>query len=73
MGVTSVTGMQMMTPLGPGSHQYKIRKIKPHQSGAIVGDHQSKYLQSEAFLQARKETKNMRHKIINDRRPSAAS
>ena len=52
--VTSVTGMQMMTPLGPGSHQYKIRKIRAHQSGTVVGDHQMPYAQSEAFLDARK-------------------
>ena len=41
--VTSVTGMHMMTALGPGSHQYKVRKIQAHQSGSIVGDHQMAY------------------------------
>jgi hypothetical protein len=30
VAVTSVTGMQMMTPLGPASHQYKIRKMQAH-------------------------------------------
>lgn len=56
-----------MTPLGPNSHTYKIRKIKAHQSGAIVGDQQLPYVQSEAFLQGRKETKALRQKIVNNR------
>ena len=30
VAVTSVTGMRMMTPLGPASHQYKVRKIQAH-------------------------------------------
>ena len=62
--MSSVTGMKMMTPLGPGSHQYKIRKMKPHQSGTTVGDHQLAYSQSEAFLEGRKETKKLRLKIV---------
>lgn len=46
--VTSVTGMTLMTPLGPGSHMHKIRNLKPHQSGSIIGDHTMPYHASEA-------------------------
>ena len=67
IAVTSITGMQTMTPLGPGSHNYKIRKIKAHQTGTIVGDQQLPYVQSEARLKAKKETKALRQRIVNNR------
>jgi len=73
VSVTSCTGEKMMTPLGPNSHVYKIRAVKPHESGSKVGDHQMQYTMSEAFMKARKETKHMRIKIINEKLKSAGA
>lgn len=67
VAVTSVTGEQMMTPLGPASHLYKMRINNAHESGSKVGDGQMPYSQSEAFLQGRKNTKKLRLKIMQDK------
>ena len=71
--VSSITGVKLMTALGPGSHMHKQRLVAPHASGSTIGDKKPAFDHSEAFKQGQQTTKQLRVKIMHDRKQSATN